>query len=293
MSSNSSDNIDGSSLFVIFDDPNVSAQSTVVVAFGAQATGGDSFSITLAEPFDDTEQDITMSLAIGFGFQGASEPQASTIDVNGQRLTSSAGGQDECTAAPPFADCGNGTLYTVGGLGDDPANPSDPNAIPSGDPRIDDELYTLNPFIDAGDTQILVETENPSEDDIIHVATFIIRGSAAIVNEDILLTPTDATNPVDTDHTVTALVQDDDGNPIAGRDVEFEITAGPNAGQVGTGTTDANGEATFTWSSSDRGHGPRNCRDGRQQRRSARLKRGAEDMDSRRVPGLDAGQRHR
>jgi hypothetical protein len=67
------------------------------------------------------------------------------------------------------------------------------------------------------------------------------------------LIPATATNPVDTTHTVTAQVRDIINDPVPGVEVDFEILTGPNAGATGTGTTDANGEATFSWSSSVEG----------------------------------------
>ena len=67
------------------------------------------------------------------------------------------------------------------------------------------------------------------------------------------LTPADATNPVDTMHTVTATVKDSINNPVPGVLVTFEILTGPSASVTGTATTDANGEATFSWSSSSAG----------------------------------------
>ena len=240
--------IDGSALTVIFDDPNETTTNTVVITFGGQALAGDTFAITLAEPYDSASQSITMSLAIGFGYQVGGGNQFSIVEVNGNRVTSSAGGQDDCVSAPNWNACPNGTLYTVGGLGDDPANPTDPDAGPS-DPRTDDELYTLDPFIANGATNITVFSQNPSNDDIVHQAVFIIRGSAAIVGEGILLTPTDATNPINTNHTLTARIQDTLGNPVSGRDVDFEVIAGPNTGLTGSDVTDGGGEATFTYSS--------------------------------------------
>jgi hypothetical protein len=248
--------IDGEVLVVIFDDPNVSDPRSVVLVFGAQEQAGDSFNIGLADPFDNATQDILMSLGISFGYQGFSGTgQVSLVDVNGQRLTSAAGGQDDCDIFEPSVEpCAqNGALLTVGGLGDDPASPADPSANDSDGARSDDELYTLDEFIDDGDNNILVETSNPSFDDNIFFAAFIIRGTAAVVGEGIVLGPTNATNPVGTDHTVTATVQDDDGNPITGRTVDFEVTAGPNSGLMASATTDAGGEATFTWSSSAAG----------------------------------------
>ncbi len=73
------------------------------------------------------------------------------------------------------------------------------------------------------------------------------------------LSPTTATNDVRTDHTVTATV-DTDGTPESGVLVTFEITSGPNTGQVSdpnTGecsvntdcTTDGNGEVSWTYTS--------------------------------------------
>jgi hypothetical protein len=65
--------------------------------------------------------------------------------------------------------------------------------------------------------------------------------------EGVVLTPPVAENPVGTDHTVTATVRDSLANPLSGIEVTFEVTSGPNAGETGTAITDANGEATFTY----------------------------------------------
>ncbi len=65
--------------------------------------------------------------------------------------------------------------------------------------------------------------------------------------EGIILTPPTDTNPVGTTHTVTATVRDSQANPVVGVTVTFEVTSGPNAGDTGTAVTDANGEATFTY----------------------------------------------
>ena len=67
------------------------------------------------------------------------------------------------------------------------------------------------------------------------------------------LSPATATNPVGTTHTVTALVKDSINDPVPGVLVTFEILTGPSASVTGTATTDANGEATFSWSSSSDG----------------------------------------
>jgi hypothetical protein len=61
----------------------------------------------------------------------------------------------------------------------------------------------------------------------------------------ITLDPPSDTNPVGEDHTVTATVEE--GGVPLDADVEFVVTAGPNAGDSGTDDTDGNGEATFTY----------------------------------------------
>lgn len=71
--------------------------------------------------------------------------------------------------------------------------------------------------------------------------------------ESIQLTPLSATNPVGTDHTVTARVQDSDGSPLVGTVVTFTVVSGPHAGTTDTDTTDSDGKATFTYSGTSAG----------------------------------------
>ena len=232
--------IDGEILAVIFDDPNQTTSNTVILLFGAQAIAGDTFNIGLAQPLDKSDANLVldMSLGISYGWQGVA--QVSLVDVNGTRMTSSAGGQDDGVAQ-------NGALMTAGGIGDTNANPP-PFASPSGvGHRIDDELYDLLPFVATGDTNISVFTRNPSNDDNILFAALLLSSTTAIVGEGIVLGPATATNDVGTQHTVTATVQDDDGNPVVGRDVTFTIVSGPHTGLTGTVPTDAGGQATFTY----------------------------------------------
>jgi hypothetical protein len=108
-----------------------------------------------------------MSLGIGYSYQSEGSQQYSIVDVNGRRLTTSAGGEDDGISA-------DGGLITVGGIGDNPANPVDPYATPT-NPRSDDELYNLAvgngtnaaPFLSNGMTSFQVNTLNPSGDDNI------------------------------------------------------------------------------------------------------------------------------
>jgi hypothetical protein len=242
-----SDEVDGSILAVIFDDPNQTTNNTIVLLFGAQDIAGDTFAVGLAEPINTGDPDLLldMGLGISFGCQGSDacgdpNAQVSQVDVNTMRMSSSAGGQDDGEVA-------NGALLTVGGLGDSNANPPDPFSDPQGDTRYDDELYNLIPFVNNGDTSIDVFTVNPSADDNIFFAYMVLNASTAVVGEGILLGPVQAANCPPSDHTLTALVQDSDGMPMQGVDVTFNVTSGPNMGVNGMDTTDANGEATFTY----------------------------------------------
>lgn len=174
--------IDGYTLEVVYSNPN-EVERTIVFFDGFSDSDGDAFSLNLSEPLVVNQNlEALMSLGIGFGFQGTREnspvSQFSEVDINGQRLTSAAGSYDDGSA-------GNGGLVTIGGVGDDPANPADPNAGPNGLPDFDDELYNLalDGFLETGDRTILVNTLNPSSDDNIFFAGFNLTARAQVVSE--------------------------------------------------------------------------------------------------------------
>ena len=245
--------IDGEILAVIFDDPSQVNNNTIVLLFGAQNVNGDTFNVGLSSAIDKSKSGFALNMSLGISY-GAQEPssclQFSTVDVDGNRLTSSAGGQDDGQDA-------NGALITAGGVGDSTTNPSNPNtngcnASPAL-PYYDDELYDLAPFVNDGDTNITIHTQNPSNDDNIFFAGIFVGANQAVVGKGVLLTPATATNPVGTSHTVTATVRDSNAQPVADQSVGFTITSGPNAGATGTCnpsdcSTDDNGQVTFTYS---------------------------------------------
>jgi len=245
---NPTSRIDGELLVVIFNDPTQTTDNTVMLMFGAQEMDGDDFNIALAEPIDKSDPNLALefSLASSFSNQDGSQ-QYSIVDVNGVRITTAAGGNDD--SIDPMQ---NGNLFTVGGLDDSTANPADPNAKPT-NKRSDDELYTLLPIVNDGDTQILVHTQNPSHDDNILFAGLYIRSATAIVGKGILLSPASATNKLGEPHTLTAMVQDDKGNPVVEEEVTIEVIAGPNTGIKGTGYTGMDGKITLTYTSSTEG----------------------------------------
>jgi hypothetical protein len=166
---------DGVTLATIFDDPAQAADRSVSLLFGAMKTAGDTFTLHLAAPIDLGDPNLIqqMSLGISYGYQQFGTGQYSEVDVNGSRLTSSAGGEDD-------GEPTNGALITVGGVGDSATNP-DPFA-PNTNPRTDDELYDLSSFVTDGATQITVDTRNPSADDNVFFASFTMNPPVEIID---------------------------------------------------------------------------------------------------------------
>jgi hypothetical protein len=80
-----------------------------------------------------------------------------------------------------------------------------------------------------------------------------LGGVTAVVGEGILLAPILAENNVGTQHTVTATVQNNNGLPIVGRLVNFNIISGPHAGGSGSGTTNTSGQTSFTYTGTTAG----------------------------------------
>lgn len=163
--------IDGSGLVVVYENPAL-PEATVAILDGFSNTNGDQFIASFAAPIDTTDPNFFAEMALGIGFSfnsGANAGQFSTVDVNGQRLTDFAGNFDDGFGS-------NGGLITVGGF-DDTIVSSNPADILS-----DSERYDLTGLLNNGDTQIVVDTQNPSGDDNIFLATFYLGGKATVIN---------------------------------------------------------------------------------------------------------------
>ncbi len=234
--------IDGEALLVVFNDVTAT-EKTIIIMCGAMNSAGDDFSVTLAEPIDPAAPSalLDMGIGIGFSYQNGGGGQVSQVSVNGTRITSSAGGEDDGASA-------NGALITVGGIGDSHDNPANPFAGTT-NPRSDDELYNILPFITNTTTNLTLTSYNPSGDDNIFLAYFALSG-AAIIGEGILASQTSTTGLVGTTHQVKAKVLNSLGEAVVGRSVTFTITSGPNSGGTHTENTDAIGEAFYTYTGS-------------------------------------------
>ena len=75
---------------------------------------------------------------------------------------------------------------------------------------------------------------------------FAFQGVGGETIQPLTLTPETATNPVGTSHTVTANFTLNE-EPVADQEISFEVLTGPHAGETGVATTDADGNASFSY----------------------------------------------
>jgi hypothetical protein len=165
---------DGVALVVIYSNPGLPF-TTIAVLDGSLASSGEETLIGLAEPLDKTIPGFAATLALGIGFSYQGNPagshicgggQASTVDINSVNLTPCAGHMDDGVTEA------NGALFTVGGVGDNTANPPTDGE--------DDELYNLEPFLASGITLIDIDTTNASFDDLIFLSILSITAQASV-----------------------------------------------------------------------------------------------------------------
>lgn len=162
------DVIDGTVLAIVYRQAGL-AQASVALLDGGQRTGGETTFVNLAAPLGNVSApDFRAQLGLGISYSVDVNLQQSTVDVNGSRLTNFAGNKDD------GLERADGSLITVGGLGDNPAN----NVSSYAD---DDELYDLRPFLSTGASQFTITTTNPSDDDNIFFASLYVTGQIGSV----------------------------------------------------------------------------------------------------------------
>jgi hypothetical protein len=197
-------NSDGEVLVVAYKNPSTLG-GTAIILDGGLAQGGDTTRLDFASPY--ISGDAFLSLAISFSYgddQNTNVTVKTSSNADGRLLTSAAGGNDDGSFA-----AANGALLTVGGVGDNPLNPPDPNQIGA---AYDDELYNLalgndvsaDPFLRNGDTWLELLTNNPSGDDNVFATFFTSTFRIANVNDDDIINP-DGPNAVPEPSTVLLL----------------------------------------------------------------------------------------
>lgn len=153
----------GEALVVVYELASL-ALSTVGILDGFSSQTGDATSINFAAPLNPAAPGFFAEMRLGINHSCCT--QASTVDVNGVRITNNAGGADDGAEA-------NEALITMGG--DDDAY----SAMLPGYAD-DHERYNLVPQIATGDTSISIRTTNPSFDDNIFLAVIHASGVANV-----------------------------------------------------------------------------------------------------------------
>jgi hypothetical protein len=170
--------LQGVALVVIYEN-SASPLESIAILDGAADSAGDVAKLQFVAPLDTSAPGFAAQMAIGDGYsyqnQGSTHecgpsPQDSIIEVDSKRLTSCAGGSDDGETSPEH-------LITVGGIGDTPQDPSNPYTTTEGEEA---ELYTLTPFLTSGETELTIETKNPSGDDDLFLAVIEITADASV-----------------------------------------------------------------------------------------------------------------
>jgi hypothetical protein len=146
-------------------------------------------------------------------------------------------------------------VQTLPGVG----RPAGPGAIPANDWYADYQDYLVNnqsspTSITGGNWGTMVFSCCASDHPTANAAIAeLILAPVALVLPDpglfstVGLSPQTDTNPVGTDHTVTATATASGGAPVPGVTINFNVLTGPNAGKTGSGQTNVNGQTTFTY----------------------------------------------
>lgn len=161
--------IDGHALVVVYENAAL-PQASVGILDGFSDSAGDSTSINFSTPLSVSDPGFFAEMSLGIGY--SANGQSSTVSVNGNVLTTNAGSNDD------GEDLADGSLITVGGF-------DDLFSVNLPDYASDSERYNLaaSGFLNDGDSNILIDTLNPSRDDNIFLATFYVSGVATFTPE--------------------------------------------------------------------------------------------------------------
>ena len=173
--------IDGEILAIVYSHASRPLGS-VALLNGGQNTGGETSFVNFASPLPDpTLSGFVAELGLGISFSCCN--QSSEVKINGTTITNNAGNFDDGL----FLE--NGSLITVGGLGDIAAiNQSYAN---------DGELYDLRSFLEEGDDSLSIFSVNATNDDNIFFASLYITAEiGSVTPEPINSVPVPAALPL-------------------------------------------------------------------------------------------------
>ena len=187
--------IQGCVLIVVFENPHQVEDKTIRILFsnnndqpfGTEVPINYRFEIPLTG-FNFYNQDSYLNM--GLGISNGCQPKiaclknqcnpsedslygihSTVVKVNGQLLSSLAGGQDDGDILGEIYDHDGEGLLSVGGINDDTQNPDINVSVDNEtDARSDDELYSLKHFVHDNMTEIVVTTENQSKNDNLFLA---------------------------------------------------------------------------------------------------------------------------
>jgi hypothetical protein len=217
-------NTNGASLIVFFND-GVSSNNRDVVVFD----GNDS---NIANPYDANGWNVTLA-----GINYTSGTGALQLHV--------ADGQ----IFPDDAIILNGsTLVPAGAVFDGNTVPAANNGPQNDGSLWDIRSFDITSYLNPG-PNTFVMTTGENQDCLALVVAMVDLPAGAAPNQTITLAPATATNCTGDNHTVAATLVDDTGAPVTGKAVIFSVTSGPNSGVTSVATTNAEGKASFNYTS--------------------------------------------
>lgn len=164
----------GMSLIVIFNNPTMGNDASVVVYFGTSNSAGQDFTLDF-QALPNAQTNSWLSFGISWssgGGQYSNIKAKDNINTSDVLLSGSAGGYEDGVSG--------GDLLTVGGVGDSTVNPTSPTL---GGGQADDELYNIDSHLVTGANQVIMNMTNPSGDDNVFQAVlsvpFILSGTGA------------------------------------------------------------------------------------------------------------------
>lgn len=160
-------NQDGEALVVVYSNASL-ANSSISILDGFSESKGETTTINFGSNVSSSAPNFSANLALGIGFSCCN--QASSVTVNGTRITNNAGGFDD------GLDFDNGSLITVGGFNDPYSS-----LLPTYDN--DHERYNITPFVQAGASSLVINSTNASGDDNIFLAIVSVSGNPVDVPE--------------------------------------------------------------------------------------------------------------